>query len=159
MNIRTTHCIAAASALILICATPILAADNSPKKTGTTSTTAKEIDPPLGFWNHAKTDLYVSIDTAGADVADELVIGKRVLQIGGPPPTQGKADDVFLLTKHERRGNSIVATGAFNWDSDQHPIELEITWTAKTVTVKILKNPGYQMFPAGTYLLKKQKRS
>jgi len=157
MNIRTTHFIAAASALILICAEPVLAADSSPKKTGATSTEAKEIAPPLGFWNHAKTDLYVSIDTAGADATDELVIGKRVLQIGGPPPTQGKADDVFFLTKHERRGNSIVASGAFNWDSNQHSIELEIAWTAKSVTVKILKNPGYQMFPVGTYVLKKQK--
>lgn len=159
MNLRTTHFIAAASALILICAEPVLAAESSPKKAGSTSTEVKEIDPPLGFWTHTKTDLYVSIDTAGADAADELVIGKRVLQIGGPPPTQGKADDVFLLTKHERRGNSIVANGTFNWDSDQHPIELEITWTAKTVTVKILKNPGYQMFPVGTYVLKKQKGS
>ncbi len=146
--------IAAALALIFANAPHVSAADSSPKKSE-----AKDIDPPLGFWVHAKSDLYVSIDPANADLPDELVVGKRMLQIGGPPPTQGKADDVFILTKHERRGNSIVASGSFNWDANSHPIELEITWTAKSVTVKILKNPGYQLFPVGTHVLKKQKRS
>ena len=95
MNIRTTHYIAVASALIRICAEPVLAADSSLKKTGPTLNAAKEIDPPLSFWNHAKTDLYISICTAGADATDELVIGKRVLQIGGPPPARRQLGSTF----------------------------------------------------------------
>ncbi len=145
-------------ALALLGAAPVEAADAAPKKP-TAAATKNEIAPPLGFWSHGKSGLYLSITPASADTTDELVIGKRALQLGGPPPTQGKADDVFIIAKHERSGNRILASGSFNWDADSRVIELEITWTTQGVTVNILKNPGYELYPVGTYALKKRKGS
>lgn len=128
------------------------------KTTDKAPATTRAIDPPLGFWSDQRTNLYFLVEAGKSDPGEAMSTENRRLQLGGPPPSKNKADNVFDAQKCERRGNTFVATGTFNWDSAKNVIEVEITWTAQSVTVKIVTNPGYEKFPVGTYVLKRQKR-
>jgi hypothetical protein len=132
-------------------------AEPAPKSKAGAAVAAKAVEPPLGFWSDGRTGLYVSVEAGKGDSIEAMSTERRRLQLGGPPPSKNKADDVFLPEKFVRQGNSFAATGVFNWDSAKNAIEVEITWSAQTVTAKIVANPGYEPFPAGTYVLKRKK--
>ena len=128
---------------------PVVGAEAPPKAGGKAPAAAKAVEPPVGFWSDGKTDLYVSVEAGKSDSSEAMFTERRRLQLGGPPPSRNKADDVFIPEKFERRGNSFVATGRFNWDSANNKIEVEIAWTAQGVTVKIVTNPGSNCFRQG----------
>ncbi len=119
---------------------------------------AKAVEPPVGMWTDGKTGLYVLIQPAKGKAEDPFSTTTRRLQLGGPPPSKNKADDVFFAEKPERQGNEFTATGTFNWDTGNNQVAVVILWTATSVTVKIQKNAGYAMYPEGTYVLKREKK-
>src|SRR5438105_4076805 len=109
-------------AIIFMAATFIVHAETPRPKAATPPVAVKMVEPPIGMWTDQKTGLYIFVVPAKADPGEPLFTGSRHLQLGGPPPSKNKADDIFLEEKYERQGNGFLTTGTFAWDSAKNPV-------------------------------------
>ncbi|MFT5466037.1 MAG: hypothetical protein ACI8UO_001135 [Verrucomicrobiales bacterium] len=108
--------------------------------------------PPLGFWQESEHGLYVSVHPIEGD---SIQVGELGIQVGGPPPTAGKADAVFIPTSWGLQPNRVSAAGMFNWDPEASVTKIEVKWTANSVKLTVFEDSATTQFPSGTYVLEK----